>query len=151
MRQFRADDWRRRLRQDKRNEEWRRLYEGPETEGHGEVMLGGRSRSGFIESDGLEVKLCPGHPYRVWIIGLKIPHIKPHLEEIRPYKESFNITSPPAEYRTGSFDEGLAMFDRYYKDPSRSGRSKWTIYFDSDAGLKKYLEFMGRQDLLEKL
>lgn len=148
MRQFRADYWKRRLRQDKRNEEWRRLYETPETDNQRETVLGVRSRSGSIESDGLEVEVLPNR--QVYIVGLEVPHIKPHLEDIRPRKESFNILTPPVEYRPGSFGEGLAMFDRNYEDPSETGRSKWTLTFGSDAGLNEYLKRFGWQHLLDK-
>lgn len=145
MRQFRADYWLRRLRQDKRNEDWRRLYEGPEAETHGELRLGGQSASVAGELDDRQVKPFSDPPPRVHLHGLYARQIKPHLEEIKPYKESFKIVSLP-----NGRHEDLAICDRNYKDPSGTGESKWTIVFGSDAGLDEYLKHFGWQQLLDK-
>jgi hypothetical protein len=63
------------------------------------------------ELGNIEVKIC--RRYRqVSIIGLYGSQIKPHLEDIKPYMESFSILS--------------TRRDQYYKDPNKTDKSKWT-------------------------
>ena len=152
MRQFRADDWKRRLRQDKRIEEVERhMKERQEqAEGHKELRFGVRRRLEARELGSLEVdKVCPER-CQVHLVGLYSPQVKPHLEDIKPYKESFDIRTPPDGYYKDLVSKDLARPDRSYEDPSGTGKSRWTLTFGSDTGLKKYLEFNGWQHLLDK-
>lgn len=112
-------------------------------EGYGELRLGGQSTSLAGELDDRQVEPFSDPPPRVHLRGLRVPQIEPHLEEIKPHKESFDIV-----LQSDGHHEGLAKLDRYYKDPSGTGESKWTIMFGSDAGLNKYLKHFGWQHLL---
>lgn len=121
--------------------------EGKDVEGesHGELRLGGQSASVAGELEDRQVKPFSNPPPRVHIYGLYARQIKPHLEEVKPYKEAFDILPPPNGHH-----EDLAKPDRNYKDRSGTGESKWAIMFGSDAGLNEYLKHFGWQHLLDK-
>ena len=117
---------RRIARQKKRNEELERHEKEhrEKVEGSVELGFGVRRRLGEKELEKelgkLEVKVYSRHR-QINIIGLYGPHIKPHLENIKEYKESFEILTPPIGYQMDLVSRDLATLDRYHRDPNRTG------------------------------
>ncbi|CAN5590459.1 hypothetical protein BH24ACT20_BH24ACT20_02910 [soil metagenome] len=143
--------WRRIARQKKRIEELERHEKErrDNEEVHRELRFGVKRKLKAEDLGRIEVEVFPKY-CQVRLLGLYSSQIKPHLEYIKDYKESFEILTPPIGCHVDLVSRDLAAPDRYYKDPSRTGKSRWTLTFGSDTGLKNYLEFNGWLHLLDK-